>query len=543
MKLFGFNITRSNAAEQPAPDAEAAPPVVTLDDLQAADNSGFLSGLYNFAHNDGEKFTGGFGPTTLFFTDYWTLRARSRQLFTENLYARGLIRRLITNEINTGLELEALPDEQTLGLALGDLAEWAEDVENRITIWARNPELCDHRSLSTFGAIQADARQAALVEGDVLAVLRINPATQQPTVQLIPGGRITTPIGAGAPRGTAAQNIRHGVHLDDAGRHLGFYIESNDGRWEYIPARGPQSGRRVAWLVYGSDHLHDDVRGQPLLSLLLQSLKEIDRYRDSVQRKAVVNSILAMFIKKTADKPSTRPLTGGAVRRDQAVTDDGSGQGGQRRYDITSALPGMVIQELQQGEEPVGFNSAGVDLHFGQFEAAILRTVAWCNEVPPEILELSFEKNYSASQAALNEFKVYLNRVRRRMGEQFLTPIYKEWLIGQVRSGKINAPGLLEALRRPDGYDIVGAWIFCEWCGQIKPSADLLKTVRAYTEALNVGAITYSRAAREMFGTKFSRNVEQQRLELAKLAPVRAVLTAAETRATLATAEDETDDQ
>lgn len=539
MKILGFEITRSKAEQE----NRAEVPVVTLDDLQAADSSGFLSGLYNFAHNDGEKFTGGFGPTTIFFTDYWTLRARSRQLFTENLYARGLIRRLITNEINTGLELEALPDEQTLGYALGDLADWSENVENRLAIWARNPELCDHKYLDTFGSIQQKARQAALIEGDVLAVLRVNPQTMQPTIQLVPGGRITTPIGAGAPKAAANETIRHGVRLDRAGRHLGFYIETSEGTWDYIPAYGPQSGRRVAWLVYGSDHLHDDVRGQPLLSLLLQSLKEIDRYRDSVQRKAVVNSILAMFIKKGQDKPGTRPLTAGAVRRDQAVVDDNSGEGGRRRYDITSAIPGMVIQELQQGEEPVGFNSAGVDLHFGQFEAAILRTVAWCNEVPPEILELSFEKNYSASQAALNEFKVYLNKIRRRLGEQFLTPIYKEWLIGQVRAGKIQAPGLIEAIRRVDGYDVVGAWIACEWCGQIKPSADILKTVRAYTEALNVGAITYSRAAREMFGTKFSRNVEQQRLEVAKLAPVRAALTAAEQGATLEDDEDLDNDQ
>ena len=39
-----------------------------------------------------------------------------------------------------------------------------------------------------------------------------------------------------------------------------------------------------------------------MLSVILQSLKEIDRYRDATQRKAAINAILAMFIKKTQDK-------------------------------------------------------------------------------------------------------------------------------------------------------------------------------------------------------------------------------------------------
>jgi hypothetical protein len=52
---------------------------------------------FRYSFDDGSKFAGGFGVTELLLADYWTLRQRSSQLFEQNLYARGLIRRLVTN--------------------------------------------------------------------------------------------------------------------------------------------------------------------------------------------------------------------------------------------------------------------------------------------------------------------------------------------------------------------------------------------------------------------------------------------------------------
>ena len=45
---------------------------------------------------NGSKYEGSFGSLTDFtFVDYWTLRKRSLRLFRENLYAKGIIRRLL----------------------------------------------------------------------------------------------------------------------------------------------------------------------------------------------------------------------------------------------------------------------------------------------------------------------------------------------------------------------------------------------------------------------------------------------------------------
>lgn len=451
---------------------------------------------------DGDKFEGGFGVTQLFTSDYWTLRARSEQLFKENLYARGLIRRLITNEINVGLFPESNPDTRVLKMEGRDLTTWTEIVEARFDMWANSPSTCDYFQEQTFGQIQQTARREALVCGDVLAVVVQSKRTKMPAVRLISGSRVKTPWDQ-TPR--AGHTIKHGVEMDAQGRVTAYWVTQDDLTSKRLPAYGEKSGRRIAWLIFGSEKRLDEVRGEPLLSIVLQSLKEQDRYRDATLRKAVVNSILAMFIKKTQDKPGTLPLTGGVTRKG-AVAVEAQGQAPvNRKFALSN--PGVVIEELQVGEEPVAFNNQGVDLNFPDFEAAIIHAIAWSNEVPPEVLTLAFKNNYSASQAAINEFKQYINKVWSDFGQCFCTPIFNEWLVSEALLGKVEAKGFLEAWGDPEKFDIFGAWSRVSWYGSIKPSTDMLKATRGSQALVQEGWSTNAREARVLTGTKFSDNI------------------------------------
>jgi len=467
---------------------------------------------YTVDWDTGDKFPGGYGLTRVLAPDYWTLRARSSELFEQNLYARGLVRRLVTNEINVGLHLECDPEEKILGLQEDALSEWSEDVENRFKLYADSPYLCDFYERETFGQQQAAARREAIVAGDVLCVPVQNPANGLPRCRLVSGACVQTPPNLLR----SSKRVVDGVELDEQGRHTAFWIRqenyaTGDTEYRRLPAWGEKSGRRLAWLYYGLDHRLGEVRGKPLLGIVLQSLKEIDRYRDSTQRKAVINSMLAMFVKKGEAKKGSSPVTGGAVRRSvESVT---SSDGTQRRFRSAEMIPGWVIEELQQGEEPVAFPSHGTDEKFGDFEEAIIQAVAWCHEMPPEILRLAFSNNYSASQAAINEFKMYLNRIRTDFGSDFCKPFYEDWLLSQVLAGKIKAPGLLEAWRDAHQHDIYGAWVASDWAGHIKPAVDLTKLVAGYKAMVEEGFITRDRASRELTGTKFSKNVQKLALE------------------------------
>jgi len=516
VKIFGFTF-----GKKPVDTETNTIPVDKLNPFAYAGQNNTSD--YQDSIWDGGKFSGGFGPTQLQQIDYWTLRARSEQLFNENLYAAGLIKRLVTNIINTGLMPEACPFEKIIGVPEDSLNEWAETVETRFGIWGKNPLVCDYNQANTWGAIQRAAKTAALISGDVLVVMRHSKVTNTPMIQLISGNKVQTPYFSEKTKLNKKHEIKHGVEFDSKKRVVAYWVRQDDLKTKRIPAYGKKTGRKISWLVFGSDKRFDDVRGTPILSLVLQSLKEVDRYRDSTQRKAVVNSILAMFIKKTDDKMGTLPIQGGAVRRDAVSITDSDGQA--RKFNIASQIPGMVIEELQTGEEPVLKGGEGTDINFPIFEAAIIQAVAWSNEVPPEILTLAFSNNYSASQAAINEFKIFLNKEWSAFGEFFCTPIYIEWLISEVLLQKIKTPGFLEAWRNPVEYDVFGAWTSVEWYGSIKPSTDMLKQAKGSKMLIDEGWSTNAREARGITGTKFSKNIKRLKQEnLLKIEAMRPML-------------------
>lgn len=476
---------------------------VVVDALNSAQMAASNSHWYqptSFGWHDGEKFAGGFGATQLLATDYWTLRQRSEQLFKTNIYARGIISRFVTNEINTGLHLEAIPEEAILGFAEDELSDWTEEIENRFQLWAKTPHLCDRRGMETFGAIQASARTEALISGDCLTVIEQDKRTKLPTVRLYSGGCVQTPMGATPQRG---HRIIHGVELDDVGRQVAYWIRKEDGKAKRLPAFGEKSGRRIAWLVYGNRKRIGEVRGEPLLASVLQSLREIDRYRDSTQRKALLGSMWLGWIEKEQDKMGSGFMSRSGIGRNSKTQVDNSGT--ERGFKVTEQIPGLFAERLQVGEKVKFQNAVSTDEKFSDFESAILYGIAWSLEVPPEILTLSFNANYSASQAAINEFKMYLDRARVAFADAFCAPIYQEWLLSEVLNERVSAPGLLESWRDPRMSDVFSAWVASDWAGHIKPSTDILKQARGLEHAVSMGLIDLDRAAREFSGMKFSK--------------------------------------
>lgn len=525
-----------------APAAEENGIVLSVDNLKPYSNPGF-----RYVYDNGEKFPGGYGTTEVALPDYWTLRARSADLFERNLFARGLIRRIVENMVATGLTLEALPIESILGFQPDELEEWSEDVEQRFAIWANNKKLCDYTEQRTFGEIQQDILRESLVGGDCVVVNRISEEYRTPQLEVIDGMRIQSPPRKPPP----GRRYVDGVELDERGRHVAYWLVKQNGfkrEYERIPCYGEKTKRRLAWMVYGSDKRVGQVRGKPLLAIVLQSLKEIDRYRDSTQRKAGIGATIAGYVTRAADA-AARALGNkagsgglGAVRKG-AKLDAVAGNGETRRFGVEDYVPGIFVHTLEPGEEIKQLNNSAATEDFADFQNAVLSAVAFCCSIPPEVFIMSYDKSFSASQAANNDFKIALATWRRTFGGNACSPVYEDWLITEVLRGKVKARGFVASVGNPSEYETYYGWINAEWCGQVKPAVDLLKLVSAYERQVAQGFITRERATMELNGSDYRKNVKKLLKENALLALANAPDTRVDTLAKALPAPSESKDE
>lgn len=439
-----------------------------------------LQSFYN-----GDKFPGSFGLTKDYeYVDYYTLRKRSVQLFKDNPYARGIIRRLLRNEINSGLVLEANAIPKIVGLSEDEATIWDGMSETDFNLWGNDPLQCDYKKLNTIGKLAEQCRQTSLISGDCLVVLKINKITGLPMVQLIDGEKIKNPLGVAKHKNN---RIVHGVELDKNDRHVAFHVQSfENGKYKSrrIPAYGEKSGRKISWLVYGTDKRLDAVRGEPILALVLYMMKELDRALDSEQRAATINGMLPMFIKKTEKSTGSNPFGSGAIKKTaETVTDS---DGSTREVNISGNIPG-IVPRMAYGEEPVSVQTQRPNVNFKVFQEMIINTFAWALELPPEIARLLFTNSFAASRQANNEFNVYLQYRFNAFGNEFYQPIYNERLISAVLLNQLEAPGLIDAWRDKRKWRIVGGWTSAVWEGISRPSVDIQKDMKAAELGLKIG--------------------------------------------------------
>lgn len=461
---------------------------------------------YRYEYHNGEKYEGGLGPVPVLYTDYWALRERSAAFFKTNLYGRGIIRRFVTNVINTGLSLDAEPILGLLSIDEDKAAEWSEDVEDKFLAWASLPQACDWVGEKTFGEMQREIYREALIEGDVLVIEHHNAATNLPYYEIVSGSLVTSPlVDVKIANGHC---IEHGVELNAKRQQVAYWVLQADLTHKRIPSRG-RNNRLLSWLFYATDKRAFDVRGEPLLSLIMQSIGEIDKYRDSTQRKATVNSMLAMFFYQSADSkvPNSRPVTAGAARR--VAGTEPAADGTDYKLNMAGHRPGLVYEYLPPGVEPKGFGSEGTDEKFGEFEDAIVDGLAWGLEMPKSVLKMLFSNSYSASRGEVKEFNLTLGAIRNRFSDTLTRRVYRSWLTAMVLTRRVEAPGMLAAWRDSMQFDVFAAWTNSNWWGAVKEAVDLVKEVTGLGMMADRGYTTNSANARAMTNTRFSANMKK----------------------------------
>lgn len=444
-----------------------------------------------------------------------TLRQRSRSLFMTAPIATSAIKTTRTNVVGSGLKLKSRIDFKALGISHETADELEKDIEREFNLWAES-KFCDSLELNNFYELQQIAIVSWLLNGDCFAVIRhTKPLSYMPyglRIHLMEGDRVSTPNTIGdyidlKKTHSNGNRIYNGVEIDKYGAIIAYHICNsylnsnlvNQKEWIRVKARGEKTGLPNVLHIMEAER-PEQYRGVPYLAPVIESLKQLTRYTEAELMAAVINAFFTVFIKSNDPADAENDFDG--------VT--GDDEGNEITMPDYKLGPGM-INILQDGESIEVADSKRPNVNFDSFASSMCKYVGAALEIPYELLTKSFTSSYSASRAALLEAWKAFKMRRTWFANDFCQPLYELWLCEAVAIGRINAPGFFTdpAIRK--------AYSRAEWNGPAPGQLDPVKEVNAATKRVEQGFSTRERETIEMNGGDFDRNIEQLKLENAKM--------------------------
>lgn len=477
-----------------------------------------------FTHTfTGEKNLGEIGPIKIYRLDYDALRFRSYQAFLESEIVQTIVGRYDTWVIGKGLKLEAEPSEEVLseeGITL-NTEDFSKVVEARFKLFCKS-RLSSLSGMKTVNMLASQAHKNAILGGDVLVVLRyINDRIK---IQLIDGQHVQSPQAGTEWFPQTLENgnrIMNGIEVTPEGKHVRYYVRNENLSFTVIDAVGAQSGLTMAYMVYGLEYRIDNIRGLPLFSAVLETVKKLDRYKEATVGSAEERQKVAYSIEQTRDSNDINPmLTRMANASGFSATDDlPADVDGNELASTVAATTNKTAFFLGIGQSLKLLESKN-ELYFKDFYGVNSEIICSTIEIPPNVAFSKYDANFSASRAALKDWENTLNVKRDRFSELFYQPIYDFWLHIQIMKNKIQAPGYATAYLKGD-MDVLEAYRNARFIGAAVPHIDPEKEAAA--ERLKLGdtgasipLTTVERATENLGGGESGANMRQYAKELEK---------------------------
>jgi len=431
--------------------------------------------------------------------------------YWDSMEARALLSRLVGEAVGTGLAMKSVPIWELCDFQMTPEArlKWTRDVELRFWLWAASKE-SDAEGYRTLGELQRFEFLNRLRDGETFSIFRYSGDARRMSplsLQFIDPEYVTLPLGNTDINNAKLRGnrISEGIELSSAGEAVAIYVqEVNEyntptGKYKRVPIYGISNRRFVNHSIISD--LPGQVRGVGPLAPVIHELEKMADYKLCEIEAALINAIIAAWIKPSVNAPASRPL-GGITPRGGATAPQTTAAAPVAETNFTR--PGLVVQNLKAGEEIVSFDTKRPNVSFDGFVKSITRSISAALSVPVEVLEMTFNQNYSASRASLILFWNTIERERSANVSQFLQPVYEAWFREEIRRNNIKASGFGTSPL------IDAAWLATSWIGHSMPSIDPLKDAQADDYRIDQGATTLERVAQKYNGSDYYDNVAAQ---------------------------------
>jgi len=258
--------------------------------------------VYSF---DGAKNLGEAGPIIDWRLDHSGLRLRSWQSYIESEVTQTVIGKLLTWVIAGGLKLTSEPAKYVLeseGVKV-DTLEFSKQAEQRFNLFKESTD-SDYKGMTNLDTIANEAVLNALVGGDVLVLLRYDKVTGV-NVELIDGCHVRTPFNVAVPDGV---RIKEGIEMDAKGKHIAYWVIQEDNTFKRFESFGKKSNLRIAFLFKMNGYRLESERGIPLISVVLEKLKKLERYESATLASAEERAKVAYTIEHEKNSTGETPL-------------------------------------------------------------------------------------------------------------------------------------------------------------------------------------------------------------------------------------------
>lgn len=430
-------------------------------------------------------------------------RALSRDMAMNTTLATAIFRRLKTNVIGAGLQVQPRPDWKYLGITEETAQEFVQDAIREFDMWAGSQE-SDYTGQASFNEQQGLLFVQALYDGDAFFTLPWVASQRsgwpyETTVRVIDADLVRTPDEdwlINHPVPTTAK-IRNGVEYDANGRLAAYWVANyyrND-YWDLediqksfarIPVYDINGERQIFHVL--EHERHAQRRGIPLLAPVVDQLKQFSRLAENELMAHLMASLFTVFIRDQSGM-------GGLLQEGFIPSETVDGGGGYGINSPQEAKADSAPYNYELGPGSIYYLDDNKDISIAEtrdkkdiapFFKAMASLVAAAIEIPHDVVMLTFDNSYSALRGAVLEASKRYEVLRKTHGKsRIVQPVYEAVMHEAILKGRIKAPRFFDDI----GYR--QAWLRAEVVGAGWGQIDPVKEAKAAVLKISNGLSTH----------------------------------------------------